>query len=390
VSDFARSGDAFQLYKRVGHVMALVIILVALAEFVWNARNPTDRDFLSFWGAAQLAIAGSPAAAYDLDALHRVQQAVATFGSGKMPFPYPPAFLLLVMPFGMLPFPIGMAAWASATFLLYVVAIRRLFPQSGWLAAAFPPVFVTAAIGQNAFVMCAILAAGLLLLPKRPFAAGLLLGCLILKPQLGLMLPIALVAGRQWRATAGAALSSVGVLALGLAVFGIAATSAWIGQMPLYVSIARDGLVGWHKLASVYAAARQAGLDMDVAFALHFAVAAAAAGAVWKVWRSPADPICKAAMLAAATMLASPYVFSYDALILVIPLLWLAQTGTRPTVIAALWLLPLLLIVPTAGVIDTVNLHPILPIALIALVWRQWRSNAVPAAAEPALATATA
>ena len=57
--------------------MAILVILVAIAEFFWNALNPTDRDFISFWGAAQLALSGDPAAAYDQARLHEVQSAVA-------------------------------------------------------------------------------------------------------------------------------------------------------------------------------------------------------------------------------------------------------------------------------------------------------------------------
>ena len=91
------AASPFDRFKRVGTAMAILVILVAIAEFFWNASNPTDRDFISFWGAAQLALAGDPAAAYDQARLHEVQSAVVTFVNGDgMPFPYPPAFLLLV------------------------------------------------------------------------------------------------------------------------------------------------------------------------------------------------------------------------------------------------------------------------------------------------------
>ena len=209
------AASPFDRFKRVGTAMAVLVILVAIAEFFWNASNPTDRDFISFWGAAQLALSGDPAAAYDQARLHEVQSAVVTFVNGDgMPFPYPPAFLLLVAPFGLLPFAVSLAVWSAATFAVFFVLIRRMFPQSGWLAAAFPPVFINAAIGQNAFVTAALFAGGMLFLQRRPFAAGLLLGCLVIKPQLGLLLPVALLAARQWRAIAGAATSSLGLLAV--------------------------------------------------------------------------------------------------------------------------------------------------------------------------------
>ena len=364
--------------------MAMLVILVAIAEFFWNASTPTDRDFISFWGAAQLALAGDPAAAYDQARLHEVQSAVVIFVNGNgMPFPYPPAFLLLVAPFGLLPFAVSLALWSATTFAVYFVVIRRMFPQSGWLAAAFPPVFINAAIGQNAFITASIFIGGMLLLQRRPFAAGLLLGCLVIKPQLGLLLPIALLAARQWRAIAGAAVSSLGLLAIGAAVFGIAATEAWLAQMPLYVNIGRDGLVGWHKMASVYAALRQAGAGLQLAFALHLLIAAAAALLVWRAWKSDAEAPAKAGMLAAATLLASPYVFPYDAVLLVVAFFWLAQRGAPALPLAILWCLPLLTIAQIASVHGPVNLSPVVPLGLLVLGALHLRASRQASSAAP-------
>jgi hypothetical protein len=358
----------FDRFRLVGSAMAILVVLLTIVEFLWNAAKPTDRDFISFWGAAQLALAGDPAAAYDQARLHEVQAAVVTFVNGDgMPFPYAPAFLALVTPFGLLPFSTSLAVWSAATFAIYLITVRRIFPQSGWLAAAFPPVFINAAIGQNAFVTAAIFIGGMLLLQRRPFAAGLLLGCLVIKPQLGLLLPIALLAARQRRAIAGAAVSSLGVLAVGAAVFGAAATEAWLAQMPLYVNIGRDGLVGWHKMASVYAALRQAGAGLELAFVLHLLVAAAAALFVWRVWRSDAEAPAKAGILAAATLLASPYVFPYDAVLLVVAFFWLAKRGAPAMPLTILWCLPILTIAQIASVHGPVNLQPIVPIGLLIL-----------------------
>jgi hypothetical protein len=367
---------AFDRFKRVGTAMAILVILVAIAEFFWNAANPTDRDFISFWGAAQLALAGDPAAAYDQAKLHAVQAAAVTFVNGDgMPFPYPPAFLALVTPFGLLPFAVSLALWSAATFAIYFILVRRMFPHSGWLAASFPPVFINAAIGQNAFVTAAVFIGGMLLLKRRPLAAGLLLGCLVIKPQLGLLLPVALLAARQWRAIAGAAVSSLGVLAVGAAVFGMTATEAWLAQMPLYVTIGRDGLVGWHKMASVYAALRQAGAGLELAFAGHLLVAAAASLLVWRVWRSDSDATAKAGILAAATLLASPYVFPYDAVLLVVAFFWLAQRGAPALPITILWCLPLLTIAQMASTQGPLNLSPAVPIGLLVLGALQMRAS---------------
>ena len=370
----AASPDPYATYRRVGTALAFTVMFIAASEFFWNAQTPTSRDFISFWGAAKLALAGNSAAAYDLETLHALQSSVATFDDGKMPFPYPPAFLLLVLPFGLLGFPAAMALWSAATFVVYLSVTRRALPGAGWLPAAFAPVFATAAIGQNGFVTASIFIGGLCLLRSRPFAAGLLLGCLAIKPQLGVLLPLALLASTQWRAIAGAALSSLGVLLLGLAVFGAATTEAWFAQMPLYGEIARDGLVGWGKLASVYAALRQAGLSADFALVIHCVVAIAAAALVWSVWRSEASHMAKVAVLAAATMLISPYLFIYDGVILAVPFLWLASAGERPQLLAPLWLLPFVSVTQIGLNATTPNLMPLAPIGLLVLLWLRLRT----------------
>jgi hypothetical protein len=375
--------DAFAPYRLLGTALALAVIFVAMVEIAANAASPTGRDFISFWGAARLALAGEPAAAYHLDRLHALQSSVATFSSGKMPFPYPPVFLLLVLPFGILSFPVGLALWSATTFAIYMLVMRRALPGAGWLPAAFAPVLATAAIGQNGFVTAAIFIGGLLLLGSRPFLAGLLLGCLAFKPQLGLLLPVAMIAGRHWRAIGGAALSSIGVFVVGIAAFGLAATQAWVGQMPLYADIASEGLVGWAKFASVYASMRQLGVPQGPALAIHGVIAAAAAATVWKLWRTDADPLAKASILAAATMLISPYLFIYDGVILGIAFLWLARSGARRAILAPLWLVPFISVAEIAAAPTMPNLLPIAPLGLMIFLWLH-HARPMPIGADPA------
>ena len=367
----AVSDDPYRPYRNVGTALAALVACLIAVELVRNALHPTDRDFISFWAAAKLAMSGWPAAAYDNEVLRALQAQHVAFrwDVAEMPFPYPPAFLLVLIPFAALPFAAGMAAWSLATLAGWLAVVGRMFPRSGWLALGFPPVYANAAVGQNGFLTAALFAGGLSLLPRRPFIAGLVLGCLAIKPQLGLLLPVALLAAREWRAIAGAAVSSVAVILLGLAAFGLDSSRAWLAQMPLYAEIARDGLVGWPKLASVYAAARQAGLAAGPAIAIHAAVALIAAAIVWRVWRSDAERLEKCSVLIAATMLASPYLFFYDAVILAIPLLFLAERKAPVPLVAALWLAPALAIALAAARYGPINVNPLIPIVILGILW---------------------
>ena len=356
--------------------MAALIALMVLGEFYRNWVQPSGRDFISFWGASQFALTGRPALAYDNQALHALQSTIVRFAPGtEMPFPYNPAFLLMVMPFGLVSFRLGLILWSLAGYALYLAVARKLMPAGLLLAAAFPPVFATAALGQNGFVMAALFLGGLALLDKRPFVAGAVLGCLILKPQLALMLPVAMLAGRHWQVIGGAIFSSILVIAAGFLIFGPAASAAWLNQLPLYATIARDGLVGWHKFVSIYAAGRQAGIPETAAFVIHTMVALVAAVAVWQIWSSKAGRPVKFAALAAATMLASPYLYVYDALVLLPAFAFLIDRRAPVTLVGLAWLLPIATMVQVASGAWPVNVGPLAPIILLVLVWKHARAD---------------
>ena len=359
---------------------------------------------ISVMSAAKLAAEGHAALAYNPDVLHRVQAAYAEFGSGgNLPFGYMPAFLLPMLPFSLLPYGLAMIIWVCVTLGLYLVALKQLVPKAGMLALAFPAVFVNCDIGQNGLLTGAVLfAAGMYArrggqLHTRQGAAvlaqaGLLAGCLIIKPQLAVLLPLIFVAGRHWRAIAGAALSSITITAAGLLAFGGSVFIAWIDALPNFGKIAKDGTVGWIHFTSVYAAGRQAGLEAGGAIALHLLITAAAAALAWRVWRSSGDVLQRASTLACATALSSPYLFLYDQVILIIAFFWLAQRKVSPFVLAPLWCLPIISVAQYGGYTGPVNLGPVVPIVLCGLIAWQWNRDrseqlsapSAPIAGEPA------
>jgi hypothetical protein len=346
--------------------VALFFLFVAVLALVTVLRDPYQMDFISYWAAARLGLEGNPAGAYDF-AVHRAVELEATMVGG-LPFGYPPSFMLLMAPFGLFSYPVGAVAWVVLTFALYALAVRFWEPNALWPALALPPVLVNAITGQAGFLTAALFVGGAALLPKRPFAGGLMLGLLVVKPQLGLVLPLALLAGRQWRALAGAAASSIGLLLIGLIAFGWQTYEAWVGQAGLFASVASEGLAGWHRMASVYAAARFAGLDAGPAWILHGLVALAAIAATIWVWHRRGDWGARIGALAAATVLASPYMFGYDTLILIAPLAWLAAHGRHLLLLAACWAVLLLGLLQTLGWSAGPNLAPLAPIVLLALI----------------------
>lgn len=347
--------------------VALLFMFLGVVALVTLLTDPYQTDFVSYWAAGRLALAGNAAGAYDL-ALHHGVELQAIPLHGQLPFAYPPCFLLLAAPFAWLDYPPAAFDWVLLSFAAYCAALRRWSPQLPWLALSFPPLLVNAITGQAGFLAAALIMAGMALLPKRPFWGGVLLGLLVLKPQLGLVVPLALVSGRELRALGGAAAAAALLIAASLVAFGWVAWQGWFAQANLAAAIASQGLAGWHRMASVYGALRLAGLPETAALAIHAAVALAAAAGTCLLWRRSAEAGPRAAALAAATALASPYFFVYDALILVLPFLWLAGRARHWPALGLVWAILFLGLVQAAGWDVGVNLVPLAAIILLASV----------------------
>jgi len=359
----------FRPIQRAAKALGVVFLVVASMALATNVSNAFGADFMSFWAASVLAGGGDPAAAYDVQAHQAVQAQIASM-EGLLPFFYPPPFLLLLLPLGLLPYWAAALLWTLVTGAGYLIVARRLLPGSGWLVLAYPAVIVNVIVGQNGFVTAALFIAGLLSLPKRPFVAGLLFGCLVMKPQLGVLLPLAFIAARQPQAFAGAALSSLGLLFASWLLFGTQTYQAFVGQAHLYGQILADGSVGWHKMASVYASLRLLGAPLALAAALHLTIALAATILLWLVCRRPSDWVTKGAVLAPATLLISPYLYLYDAMILIVPFLWLLGVERRRWMLVLLWCVLLIGVGQNWGLNQLINPIPFVSISLLLLVAR--------------------
>ena len=343
-------------------VAALFGGIIAFACWIM-VTEPKTVDFVSFWAAGKMVAGGAGAQIYDV-AVHRAVEREAVELVGLMPFPYPPPFALLLAPFGALPYGLGFTAWIVATGALFAVAARAWMPPR--LAFAQPAVLVNGFIGQNAFLTSALFLAGIRLLATRPMAGGAVLGLLVIKPQLALMLPVAMIAGRHWSAIAGAVLSVSAALLAGLLALGVGAYIAFFEQLSAYTGFVAASRWPWHELASVYALLSYFGAPAALALTVHGLVAAVAAAAVWRAWRR--DHPGKAPILAAATLLVPPYLLTYDGVLLALPVAWLLLDGKRPALAALVWALSLLTVGSVAGFYNLPNTLPLAALVSLAAI----------------------
>jgi hypothetical protein len=338
----------------------IVAISIPVAVWVYHSRGP-GVDFVSFWAAGRLALSGEPALAYDIE-VHRAFELTVTKLRGLMTFPYPPPFLLLVSIFAVLPFWLAYVPWIIGTVALYVASTRALVAPR--FALAHPAALVNTIIGQNGFLTTGIFVSGVSLVVARPLLGGIVLGLLVVKPQLAVLVPVALLASRNWRAIGGAALSSFLLLAMAAAVFGLETYRAFLEMAQQQGAFLSTREWDWGEQASVFAFARYFGIDRSAAFALQAAVALAAAAVTWRVWALGHER--RAEVLAAATLLVPPYLFAYDSLMLIVPLAALLHDARRPWLPAIVWIG---LFVPLLGYVGVYEGPNTIPIAAALCIW---------------------
>ena len=356
----------------------------AIAAFSHHGLDPEGRpvgtDFISFWAASSLALAGHPAQAYDVTA-HWAAQNAAFPGAALAysAFFYPPVFLLACLPLALLPYFPALIAWLTTTGACAWAALRHLSRGQGMALLAFPAVWQNVMHGQNGFLTTALFGAAIACLDTAPIAAGLLLGALIGKPHFMLMLPVALIAAGRWRTLAAAAVSAAALCALSLALFGADTWQAFLADAALARETLEQNFVGNDKMQSAFAAVRLWGGGLPLAYGTQAVLATAVAAVLARVCHNTLNAPAIGAALAGATTLASPFLLVYDLMLLAIPLLWLlrqaAQTRFRPwekTVMAAAFILPLI----SAGLAHALSipLAPFVITALFALVVRRVNS----------------
>lgn len=175
-------------------------------------------------------------------------------------------------------------------------------------------------VGQNAFLIGALFVGGFGLLSQQPILGGMLLGLLSFKPSLCLMVPVALIAARQWRALASAGATASLLALVSLAIFGSDVWWSWLQQT---LAPSSDFLHNWllaGRLAgqSIYACAWVLGASYKGATIAQACATLLSAITVFYVFRRRFPVDLQIIILLATTILAAPHVSPYDALLLAI------------------------------------------------------------------------
>ncbi len=290
------------------------------------AGRPFGDDFINFWSGSFLALHGRIAEVYDVTAYHAFQQTIVGSPLDGRLYGYPPVTLLLCAPFALIPYVPALFVWLSASWYAFYRALKLAMPRRGvfLFALAAPAVLINALAGQNGCWTAALLGGGLSLLERRPMLAGALFGLQVYKPQLGLLVPVALLAGRHWRAFAAACVVAGALMIVSSLCFG---TGIWVEYLRIIGAMRQayldDGAGVWHRYVSVFVAARQLGGSVEAAYVIQAGTAAMACIAIAWVWFRDTPAAVKNAVLLLGTCLATPYLQDYDMVFGAIVVAWL-------------------------------------------------------------------
>ncbi|MFV0295581.1 MAG: glycosyltransferase family 87 protein, partial [Hyphomicrobiaceae bacterium] len=245
---------------RRGAIIGLPSLLVVGFWLWWPGEGLLDkhstyigRDFGFLWLAGRLALEGRVAEIYDLTAYWEALK--ATFGAahryGNMS--YPPHLIPLILPLSALPYFAAWGIWQIGGLIGFTTAALGRLPRRSDVTATMllvisPVAVLNLFLGQAGGLLAALFIGAWRLVPTRPLLAGVLYGILTVKPQIGLLVAVALLFHGCWRTIAAALMTAAGLVALSLLILGVEPWIAYvqntIPQQERFLFIP-DGFLSW-------------------------------------------------------------------------------------------------------------------------------------------------
>jgi alpha-1,2-mannosyltransferase len=318
-------------------VHGLLLALSLWSVYAWNVATPGlfDRagnlkgtDFLHFYTLGSLALAHRGADLYNMSAQSQLvaQRVPAATGIRYLPV-YPPQVSILFAPFAHLSYPCALVLWLTLSSLIYgtcIYVLWRICPNLRnygltvlVLALAFPAFWHLIAWGQtSALALACFTLAFFALRAERELLAGLALGCLIFKPQLGLAAAVIFVDTRRWKVVAGALLSALAQLAAAWIYYGPDSLRTWIQTLfrfPSLLPLLEPKLYQTHSLRTFWTMLLP---WPNLAFGLYILTALLTLALAARCWQSSVSLPLRYSALLLATVLVAPHLTVYDLVIL--------------------------------------------------------------------------
>jgi len=334
------NNDAIRALSILGAFFFAVAVIGYLVTASWHADFPRDgtslvvgRDFLNFWMYGRAAPTADPSRFYDAAEYNRALQALLGANYPGQNWSYPPSILFLAAPFGPFGYLTALLLWTLLGGAILFAAARRHIADNRLLGVLLlsPAAVFCIISGQSSLITTAMLIAIFAWLDRRPIAAGILIGLLTLKPQLGILFPVMLIASARWRVFASAAVTTLVIAGATALVFG---PQVWVDFATKGLAASNQVLDDPERIATpfyptIFMNLRGISLPYQTAMAVQLCVSAAAVGILaWAFrMRRDADPLMLMALFLACSVAAVPYMLSYDTLGLTLAALLLLGRG---------------------------------------------------------------
>jgi hypothetical protein len=320
------------LFWAIGIVILSLICGLVAVRIVNSMESHTDNiDFYNIWlGGHLVAFGGNP---YDTTQWAAAYPPHTLDGALNPAFLYPLPLALFLAVFGWLPFHTAYIAWVTLLQLMIIISLGTVWlhmasPRARYLIIPFlagiilfRPTTLTLTQGQvSALFLSILIGTALAWEGKRWFLGGVLLGLLALRPNLGFIilafLSIWLLQKKGWSALMGIAASCLVLLAVGLIY-----DPHWVTE---YLAIGGEKLTStfggaptvWGLSALVCHNGKPCMLTVGGIATMAFIIAF-----LWLSYRYKSmRPTVAVALAIVVTLLVTPYTWTYDQLLLIIPI----------------------------------------------------------------------
>lgn len=313
------------LSKRYRAVVTIAVTLAVMLAFSMLLALLSDdipsgfanKDFANYWIAGKLVLDGRVLDLFGSQEKY-FSHLMQVFGDDYQwhNWSYPPHYLLLIWPLGFFGYKTGMSIFLVGTGLFYAWSLRafagRALPMV--LVASGPFIVCNIWAAQNGFLTAALALGALALRARRPIIAGIMLGLLTVKPQLGILFPFLLLVEKRWLVIFSAVLTAAFLILVSAAVFGIDAWRGYFREIIPYQTLVMRNLDGAFliMLPSLFGSFRCFGFDADAAVIAHaFLAVPAFAITVAAFFMTPVAR-WRAVLLLLGTFLVTPYALTYD------------------------------------------------------------------------------
>jgi hypothetical protein len=268
-------------------------------------------DFFGVWSYAKFVVLEPIFKIYDNDFLLDFQMDFGGCPKCLLPYAYPPFFLFYILPLGYLTYHIAFLFWAfSSLFFYFVMSFdKQQRRYAVFLIILAPATIIAFVTGQTGLLSSALIVGGFRLVTIRPILSGTLFGLASFKPQLGILIPIALISAQLWRTVAAACITIlVLVVASGLA-FGWSIWPLWFAKLLSHADWVME--VKDRINPTITSSLNSIGVDLTVARSVQACVAIVVGIIIWISFRHGVTLLAIASLLV-GTFLATPYAIVYD------------------------------------------------------------------------------